>query len=107
MRSATSGSRRRSTSSDEKSPSCCRRRRGISQLAFRIESERGRRADLEQEEYGEGGEEEDAVVALPHLGGGEELQRPPTEGISKREGAEKAECTNGGHRWSMRERRGK
>ena len=80
----------------------------MGQLGFRIESERGRRrADLEQEEDGEGGEEEDAEVVLPHLGGGEELRRPPTEGISEREGAKKAECTSGGHRWSMRERRGK
>ena len=78
----------------------------MGQLAFRIESERGR-ADLEQEENGEGGEEEDAVVALPHLGGGEELRRPPTGGISEREGAKKAECTSSGHHWSMRERRGK
>ena len=63
---------------NEKSPSCCQRRRGMGQLGFRIESERGmrrrRRADLEREEDGEGGEEEDAEVVLPHLGGGEELQ---------------------------------
>ena len=61
----------------------------MGQLGFRIESERGRRrADLEREEDGEGGEEEDAEVALPHLGGGEELWRPPTGGISEREGEE-------------------
>ena len=47
----------------------------MGQLGFRIESERGRRrADLEREEDGEGSEEEDAEVALPHLGSGEELR---------------------------------
>ena len=36
---------------------------------------------LEGEEDGEGGEEEDAEVALAHLAGGEELRRPATGAV--------------------------
>ena len=58
----------------------------MGQLGCRIESERGRRrrADLEREEDGKGGEEEDAEVVLPHLGGGKEPPRPPIGRISER-----------------------
>ena len=46
---------------------------GSARVPDRIGEGGRRRADLEREEDGEGGEEEDAEVALPHLGSGEEL----------------------------------